>query len=141
MGGVVGLGLKKEDLIVSVDCTVKSAVGYPAPHTHGYKSDLELEVNYADAPPIKKLLFNGFVPPIGAGDRIRAYVFKANEIREPHSSTPGAFPEIYYASRSFKTEETAIKIEKLKIETAGDAGKVVATYITERYLELTRKEK
>jgi len=140
MGGVAGLMLKKEDLIVSVDCTVKSAVGYPAPHTHGYKSDLELEVNYADAPPIRKLLFNGFVPPIGAGDRIRAYIFKAKEIREPPSSAPGALPEIHYTPRSFKTKEAAIKIEKLKIETVGDAAKVVATYITEEYLNLTENK-
>lgn len=128
---------KKEDLIVPVDFTVESVLGYNSGtgcipigpivmggHTPtrqvGDYSALELQVNSAKTQ-VKKLSFNGW-PPIEAGDKIRAYIFIGEEKKEMPTQGFEYCGQSHYIQREFKKQETAVKIEKLK------KGKVVATY-------------
>lgn len=136
-----------EALIVPVEAIVESVEGYTTTvyarsgpliigghnptYRSGHISRLELYVKTTEPTPITKITFNG-LPPIYAGDKILAYVFKGREeyekesigyfCRPRHLAGPGLQPEPFYVEREFNKEEQIEKIEKLS------NGKVIATY-------------
>ena len=128
---------KEEELIIPVELTVDSVVGQihqshyvtteivmggrGRGHDVGDTSVLELMVN-SDSVPIKVLAIPG-LPPIEAGDRIRAYLFKGAsklELARYFNDERAKF----FIEREFNEKEIPLKIEKLN-----NGGKVVATYI------------
>lgn len=117
--------------------------GGPSPvYQGGQSSNLELTVD--GHPVVKKILFAG-LPPIEKGDKIRAYVFKAEEPEDARLAR--AFHNVSilpiekrvmprYVARDFNAEEQALKIEKLfpkifqdKVEGDHTVYLVVATYV------------
>lgn len=119
----------KEELVVNLELLVKSVNGYInqtsfTPRSEmvlggtspryggGDKSYLEIEVYSGNK--VKIIEFQG-LPPIFAGDKIRAYIFKGEEKFEKESFPKHSRnnPTSHYIERDFKKIEKAFKIEKL----------------------------
>ena len=116
-----------ETLIVPVECSVQSVVG------SSRETTLEVVTNTA----VKTLKFYG-LPSLEQGDKIRAYVFKGEEVYEKLRDDPFDMwkipsasnrcyqpkPQSHYVERDFKEKELVVKIEKRR------KNKVVATYLS-----------